>query len=345
MEGDIVVNKKSDGFDIPIVLLIFKRSDTLTQILKVIAQIKPQKLYIIADAGRSEEESYMVNKARNRIEELIDWPCEVIKNYAKENRGVFENIGQGARWVFEQEEKAIFLEDDNLPEVTFFEYCRQLLEKYEKNEKILWVCGTNYLGKYKMKDGSSYAFTQNLLPCGWASWSNKFLKYYDGQLEHMKEKNISNILRKRYFSKALFKQQFNSIRFEYHKLCNNEKFRSWDYQMLFSLKYYNLYGISPCNNQIKNIGVDNLSEHGGNSFSNIMTRRFCGMNSYPLNFPLIHPKLIAIDDKYEKKIEKIILYPFWRRVRNNIVASIKRILNIPEYIPFSDYVYSRRKNK
>lgn len=73
--------------------------------------------------------------------------------------------------------------------------------------------------------------------------------------------------------------------------------------MDFALKYYDLYGISPAKNQIKNIGVDEISEHGGTSTMNEMTRRFCTMPSYPLEFPLKHPKEVRIDEVYEKKIE------------------------------------------
>ena len=76
------------------------------------------------------------------VEFLINWDCEVIKNYAKENRGVYQNIGEGARWVFEREEKAIFLEDDNLPETSFFRFASEMLEKYETAPEVLWICGT-----------------------------------------------------------------------------------------------------------------------------------------------------------------------------------------------------------
>ena len=134
----------NEYFDIPIALFMFKRSDTLLKIIAVLSKIKPKKLYLLSDQGRNEEEIRIVEKTRNLIENAIDWDCEIIKNYASENRGVYENIGEGARWVFQQEKKAIFLEDDNLPEISFFSYCKELLDKYENNNKILWICTTKY---------------------------------------------------------------------------------------------------------------------------------------------------------------------------------------------------------
>ena len=106
-------SKIIDGFDIPIGLFMFKRADTTVRIIKRIASIKPKKLYLIADAGRTEEEQKMAEVCRVAVLEAIDWPCEVIKYFADENRGVYANIGLGAKWVFEREKEAIFIEDDN----------------------------------------------------------------------------------------------------------------------------------------------------------------------------------------------------------------------------------------
>ena len=113
-----------EQFDIPVVLLIFKRKDKRTQIIDRVSQVKPKKVYIIADGPRDDSEKKDVLECRAWLEGLIDWDCEVIKNYADTNRGVYENIGEGAKWVFEKEETAIFLEDDNLPEVDFFKFSK-----------------------------------------------------------------------------------------------------------------------------------------------------------------------------------------------------------------------------
>ena len=111
-----------EQFNIPIALMCFKRLDTTMQILERIASVQPRKLYILSDEGRNDEEKKVVAQLRRNIEDRVDWECELIKNYAEENRGVFANIALGAKYVFQREESAIFLEDDNLPEVTFFFY-------------------------------------------------------------------------------------------------------------------------------------------------------------------------------------------------------------------------------
>lgn len=334
----------NSGFDIPIALFMFRRAESTVKIIERISEVRPQKLYLIADAGRNPEEHAAAENCRQAVLRAINWQCDVIKYFADENRGVYANIGLGAKWVFEHEEMAIFLEDDNLPEVTFFEYCRQLLQKYKDNDDILWICGTNYLAKYRNKHNDSYMFTKHLLPCGWASWGEKFCKYYDGELENATEQNLK-LLRKKYDSAKLYDQQKYCVRKELYRKERGRKFASWDYQMAFSIRFYDKYGISPANNQIKNIGVDGISEHGGNNINNVMTKRFCGMESYPMDIPLIHPERIEVDPVYEKKIHNIILNPWFMRVRRKVKCLILRTLGLNDAIPFREVKQELKKKK
>lgn len=322
-----------EQFNIPIALICFKRIDTTLQILERIAAVRPQKLYILSDEGRNEDERKIVAELRRRIENRVDWPCELIKNYAENNRGVFANIALGAKYVFEREECAIFLEDDNLPEVTFFEFCREMLEKYRNAEQVLWICGTNYEGKTDFAGDVSYTFTRNLLPCGWASWSKKFLSIYDFDLRGLDDQDAVKRAGKTYRRKALFRQQLFNVKGERYRMDHHMRCLSWDSQMAFSIRASECFGIVPYANQIKNIGVDENSIHGGSDASFVMTKRFCGMESYPMVFPLVHPQMIACDDAFEVRLEDTILFPLSIRIKGVVVRTIKRILRIPLYEP------------
>ena len=313
-----------ERFDIPVALMMFKRDKAL-DVLKRIACVKPKKLYLLADQGRNEEERAQAENLRRVIENAIDWDCEVIKRYAENNVGVYENIGKGAQFVLEREKWAIFLEDDNLPEVSFFYFCKEMLARYENDTRVLWICGTNYLGDYKESE-YDYVFTKHMLPCGWASWANKFPKFYDGDLKLVDDKFVMDGISQNYCNKKVYKQYKSSWMSEYNRIKAGKKPVSWDFQMDLTIKAHSLYGICPCKNQIKNIGVDALSEHGGTSFDNIMTKRFCGMDSYEIKFPLKHPPTLLVDEKFEKKIGKIILFPLRLRLRIRLAKFVRRIL-------------------
>lgn len=60
-------------FDIPVAIFIFKRLDTLERIFDRLAEIRPSKLYLIADQGRDETERLAVDKVRRSVDSLITW--------------------------------------------------------------------------------------------------------------------------------------------------------------------------------------------------------------------------------------------------------------------------------
>jgi len=315
-------------FDIPVAIFLFKRSEKAALIIDQLSKIAPQKIYLIGDGPRNETEQIAVAECRKNVESHITWQCEVIRNYASENRGVYENIAGGAKWVFKQEKWAIFLEDDNLPAISFFQYCKDLLEKYEFDTRILWICGTNYMSETVPEDGSDYYFTQLMLPCGWASWSYKFNRYYDGDMSQYRDKYIRNNVKSLYRNKLLYKHDFTVWNKILKDLDNGKKPTSWDYQMAFSLRVNSLFGIAPRCNQIMNIGADMDSIHGGTSTQNIMTARFCEVPINELKFPLNHPKSVMIDERFEKETENKIILPFRYRLKGTIVRLLKNILRI-----------------
>jgi len=319
-------------FNIPIVLFIFKRADKSVEIIKRISLIKPTKLYLIADGGRDSKEHQLALKTRLAVKNAVTWKCEIIENFSSNNRGVYENIANGAKWVFSLEEQAIFLEDDNLPEISFFHFCKELLTLYRYNDQILYIAGTNYLNYLENAKKFSYVFSRNMFPCGWASWSDKFNKFYDGNFDYYSKSSLKKI-RKHYSYKNFYK--YDTIRFdsEIERKNNGFSFNSWDYQLAFSLRYFNKLCVVPNINQIKNIGVDNSSIHGGNNSDMIMTNRLTKMDSFPINFPLVHPLTVKINKIYEHKIEKYLTPPSYIPTVRLFIILLRKLLGIPNHVP------------
>lgn len=317
-----------EQFDIAIGIFIFKRGEKAGLIIDQISKIRPLKLYLIGDGPRNDMERAEVERCRQEVEKHITWDCTVIKNYADSNRGVYENIAGGAKWILERESSAIFLEDDNFPALSFFPFCREMLERYKDDSRILWVCGTNYLKEYEPEDGSDYVFTQLMLPCGWASWSHKFAKFYDGRLSLYDDCYVKERIKKNYRNKALLWQNIQSWEIENRRIKKGLKPMSWDFQMAFTIRAHNLLGIAPKFNQIMNIGADIYSTHGGVSMDLEMTSRFCEIPTKELSFPLIHPKVCLVDLRFERLTEKIIVEPWLFRVKSRIAKMIKCIFKI-----------------
>ena len=131
-------------------------------------------------------------------------------------------------------------------------------------------------------------------------------------------------MKENYYNNRIYKQYKRAWKKELNRKNSNIKFNSWDYHMEVSLKANGLYGISPSINQIRNIGADSLSTHGGTNIKSTMTKRFCSMNSEKLEFPLKHPKTVLMDNIYNHKVYKILVYPLKVRIKN-LQIKISRI--------------------
>src|SRR5688500_8191261 len=113
----------------PIAFLIFNRPDTTARVFTEIAKARPAKLLVIADGPRPDqpEEAQKCLAAREIIKR-VDWDCEVLTNYSDVNLGSGRRIASGLDWVFEKVEEAIILEDDCLPDPSFFRFCEELID-------------------------------------------------------------------------------------------------------------------------------------------------------------------------------------------------------------------------
>src|SRR4051812_32506567 len=119
----------------PVAILIFNRPETTERVFDEIRRARPSRLLVVANGPRSEVEGEAERCAAARaVTERIDWPCEVGREYSSANLGCKHRISSGVSWVFEQVEEAILLEDDCLPDPSFFPYCEELLDRYRDTD-------------------------------------------------------------------------------------------------------------------------------------------------------------------------------------------------------------------
>lgn len=118
------------AFLTPVVLIVFKRADCTERVIDALREIRPQKLWIVADGARQDrqEELEQVSAVRRLLDERIDWTCDLRRVYSEMNIGCAHRVVSGLNTVFSEEEEAIILEDDCVPHETFFSFCCDLLE-------------------------------------------------------------------------------------------------------------------------------------------------------------------------------------------------------------------------
>ena len=142
----------------PILIITFNRPDFFKKVISVLKKIKPKKIYFKIDGPRlgNKNDEEQILKTKKIINE-IQWRCKKFIFQSKKNLGSRDNPIKGINWLFSLEKKGIILEDDCIPDKSFFKYCEELLGKYENNKNISMISGRNNLEKTDVK--SSYYFT------------------------------------------------------------------------------------------------------------------------------------------------------------------------------------------
>ncbi len=265
------------SLDIPVLFLIFNRPDTTEEVFQAIRLAQPKKLYVAADGPRTfkEGEKQLCQKTREIINQ-VNWDCDVKTLYRDSNLGCKEAVSGAINWFFENEELGIILEDDCLPDLSFFYFCKDLLLKYKDNEQIMLIGGHNFV-RDQIKLKSSYYFSHYPHIWGWATWKRAWEKY---------DKNILNLdlfinekLPNIYISYKQRKYLINNL-----KLTKFNDINTWDYQWGYSILNNKGLAITPVKNMVINLGFRNQSTH---SFLRDKKREISKLEQ--MDFPLIHP--------------------------------------------------------
>lgn len=288
----------------PVLFIIFKRYDTTQRVFDAIRLAKPSKLYVAADAPRTEEEAIDCFKTRDIIKQ-VDWECEVKTLFQKENQGCGIGPYKAISWFFKNEEQGIVLEDDCLPHPDFFGYCEELLNKYKNDSSITLITGRN---NFKFKQKTSYFLSAMHFCWGWASWRRTW-QVYDYQLKDVTPYKYFKALVGYFGLQNIFTIMWRmNIYYFCRKNCPKD---IWDYQFCITTQLNGGYTIVPNQNLISNIGNDERATHTSGSVEDIPTG--------PI-LPLKHPT----DLKYDNTLDIVLAKNRYDKLRTlyNFVRNV-----------------------
>ena len=248
-------------------------------------------MFIAADGPRSnvKGEDEQCDSVRKYLIENIDWDCKVETLFHNENLGCGKAPARAITWFFEHIDMGIILEDDCVPNLSFFKFMEDLLIKYKDDTRIMQISGTNRLEKFDTNN--SYVFSNWASIWGWATWRRAW-KYYDFNIRFFAEKNekSKNILKYIYYKEHWSNDIYDILM----KTINNPDISWWDYQWAFIMNINSGLSIIPKYNLIANIGFDEDSTHTFDKSSYLFN-----MPCYDLEFPLTHPDYIHCDLDYD----------------------------------------------
>ena len=106
--------------------------------MEQVRQARPARLFGVSDGPKPNDPASIrgVMESRKIFRKAVDWPChwEILER--ETNIGSYLSVSRGLDWVFEQTGETIILEDDTVPDPTFFRFASELLEKYQEDAKI-----------------------------------------------------------------------------------------------------------------------------------------------------------------------------------------------------------------
>ncbi len=264
----------------PVALIIFNRPPHTRRVLNEIRKYKPSRLLVIADGPRSEGEATQCEAARSVIRE-VDWDCEVLTNYSSVNLGCRVRPATGLTWVFEQCEEAIILEDDCVPDPSFFPFCAELLEKYRADERIMMISGNQFVVEDRPAK-HSYYFSRYTHTWGWASWRRAW-QHYDIGIRRW-----SDLRQTEWLPQTLG----DSDLARYWRAILDDvwsgRITTWDYQWAFACWLNDGLAVAPSTNLVSNIGFGEGATHTA-----LADHPFANMASGALTFPLQHPPCVT----------------------------------------------------
>ena len=162
-----------------VLVMAFNRPDRLTTLIDRLREVQPTRVYLAVDGPRPDRagEADRVQACRD-LTAAIDWPCEVHSLFQDTNLGCGLGVTTAITWFFTQEERGIILEDDIIPDPTFFGFCTELLDRYENDERVFAVSGANLVPPSELTHPEEpYRFTQVPHIWGWATWRRSWAQH------------------------------------------------------------------------------------------------------------------------------------------------------------------------
>ncbi|MTJ83754.1 MAG: glycosyltransferase family 2 protein [Telmatospirillum sp.] len=296
----------------PVVLIVFSRPAETRRVFEAVRAARPERLLIIADAPRPDRAGEAERCAEvRRLVEAVDWPCAVERTYADVNMGCGRRIASGLAWAFERVEEAIVLEDDCLPDPSFFPFCAEMLDRYRDDPQVMLVSGDNFHGGRRF-GGADYFFSRYHHIWGWATWRRAWARY-DFALSSWPRRRDSGWLASVTPDRLIqdyWRERFDAV--------HRGDIDTWDYQWLYSAWEADGLCIVPNVNLIANIGFGPGATHT----VDVNPRLLPPLGR--MDFPLPHPATVRRSDDAARHEERTLLLGWRSRLKRRLRGLLTR---------------------
>ena len=285
--------------DVPVKINIWIRKECLRKQFEVIRQARPKVLFIQSDGGRNDYEWEIINYNRKMIDDGIDWKCNVFRIYEDKNLGLYAMWRKSYELVWTNVDRCIFLEDDDVPAVSFFRFCKELLDLYENDYRIQGICGYNPLGVYN-EVSSDYFFTGEFNQWGIATWKRSVSLINDNNFRYINDDYVKKLM-KLHLGNYVYNRAIKCAKegkIDGH-VPGSEFFRG------LSRATQNALYIFPKRNMISNHGCGDDSVHSSDYLTLSREEQALFYSKvYEIDRDIIHPDYVIRDILFEEMARK-----------------------------------------
>jgi hypothetical protein len=244
----------------------------------------------------------------------IDWGCETKTLFRSSNRGCKLAVSEAITWFFDQVDAGVIMEDDCVPDPSFFPFATELLERYAHENRVFLVSGNNFQKTHRTE--FSYYFSRYAHIWGWASWRRAW-QHYDHKMSAWPRLRDSGWLDDQLGDR-------HAVRYwtRIFDETNLERNSSWGYRWLFSCWSNSGLAIHPSVNLVSNIGFGVHATHTTDQKSGLANMRTASMA-----FPLKHPPFVHRDVLADRFTQKHVYSApsFFRRAIKKVVSVVRQL--------------------
>ena len=249
-----------------------------------------QNVYVAVD-GPKISRKFDIQKVSD-VRQLVSataWPGKTKFLFRENNLGCRRGVAEAITWFFKNEDEGIILEDDCLPDESFFPFCEELLSAYRDNPNIGVISGTNF---FPPRSGNLPSFTFCRYPhiWGWATWKSAW-EHYDNDLTGWKSDAQRTILRGVSGRSKKFVKHWDSLL----RKVDSGEIDTWDYIWTFSLWKEQKLTVLPSRNLVHNSGFGQGATH---TTAKPISKIF-NPEASQVEFPLDYPEKVAPNKRIE----------------------------------------------
>jgi len=241
-----------------VLVIAFNRPEHLAQVIDRLREVEPRSVYVAIDGPRADRvgELDKVEACRN-LTHSIDWPCQLHTLFHDKNLGCGRGVSTAISWFFGNESRGIILEDDIVPDYSFFPFCEVLLDRYEDDDRVFAISGCNFVPAAGLTDPTApYRFSQVPHIWGWATWRRSWARH------HLDITNWRERLPPRHIWDRVGKSVPGTVYWTgTFELMARQEVDTWDAQLVLAAMESGQLTATSNVNLIRNVGFDAEATH------------------------------------------------------------------------------------